>query len=557
MKLNDQIIPNEDLAEQFAAMSEKKVTDVTSSTSTDDAVFNGTRKITEQDMNFMSEINIRQAILSLKSKNSEGYDRIPQRILLDGISSLTEPFTKLFNLIYLHNKIPEQWSMSKIMPIHKKGDKSNIQNYRPISNLCSMSKVFEKLIMQRITEIEDLHKIDFTGAKQHGFKRSRSTSTAGLEIQSEIARALDTNKYTLMASLDLSSAFDIVNINLLIKRLQIAGLPNDVINLIQIWLSDRTYYVSAKGFNSYIRISDIGTIQGSILGPFLYAIYVAPLQELYEVTMFADDKFPLASNVDLNQLIIEFETKLTTITKWLKDSGMKINETKTELCLFYRNDHAPVTIILNNIQITSKTSINVLGVQFDSKLSWSDQVCKSINKAKKAYHAINLIKRYFNSDELKGLLTSNYYSILYYNSEIWHIPTLSPHLKQKLLSASANAIKLSLSALPLNTSFDTIHSISKRATPTQMSTYKHALQLFKLYNSNNMSDDWVSLNVQQNFNARNDKFQIYRISNYKVGRNLIVNRFHNLNNQICYTWLNDSFNTFKVKCKKLFLQQHN
>ena len=121
----------------------------------------------------------------------------------------------------------------------------------------------------------------------------------------------------------------------------------------------------------------------------------------------------------------------------------------------------------------------------------------------------------------------------------------------------ANAIKLSLSALPLNTSFDTIHSISKRATPTQMSTYKHALQLFKLYNSNNMSDDWVSLNVQQNFNARNDKFQIYRISNYKVGRNLIVNRFHNLNNQICYTWLNDSFNTFKVKCKKLFLQQHN
>ena len=60
-----------------------------------------------------------------------------------------------------------------------------------------MSKVFEKLIMQRITEIEDLHKIDFTGAKQHGFKRSRSTSTAGLEIQSEIARALDTNKYTL------------------------------------------------------------------------------------------------------------------------------------------------------------------------------------------------------------------------------------------------------------------------------------------------------------------------------------------------------------------------
>ena len=73
MKLNNQIIPNEDLAEQFASMFEKKINDITSTTSIDDTVFNGTRKITEQDMNFMSETNIRQAILSLKSKNSEGY----------------------------------------------------------------------------------------------------------------------------------------------------------------------------------------------------------------------------------------------------------------------------------------------------------------------------------------------------------------------------------------------------------------------------------------------------------------------------------------------------
>ena len=78
-----------------------------------------------------------------------------------------------------------------------------------------MSKIFEKLIMQRIIEIEDTHNVDLTGNKQHGFKRRRSTSTAGLELQSEITRALDSNQYTLMASLDLSSAFDIVNIELL------------------------------------------------------------------------------------------------------------------------------------------------------------------------------------------------------------------------------------------------------------------------------------------------------------------------------------------------------
>ena len=83
----------------------------------------------------MTSPNIRKALLGLKLKNSEGYDRIPQRILLDGISKLMEPFEILFNLIYITNSIPEQWAMSKIVPIHKKGDKNNIKNYRPISNL--------------------------------------------------------------------------------------------------------------------------------------------------------------------------------------------------------------------------------------------------------------------------------------------------------------------------------------------------------------------------------------------------------------------------------------
>ena len=86
-----------------------------------------------------------------------------------------------------------------------------------------------------------------------------------------------------------------------------------------------------------------------------------------------------------------------------------------------------------------------------------------------------------------------------------------------------------------------------------MSNYKHALQLYRLFNSTQMSDDWVSLNFQQNFNGRNEKFQVFNISNYKVGRNLMVNRFKILNNKIDYSWFNASWETFKIKCKSLFL----
>ena len=128
-------------------------------------------------------------------------------------------------------------------------------------------------------------------------------------------------------------------------------------------------------------------------------VIVAPIQDLYAITIFADDKFPLASHHNLNTLITNFEEKLRLITKWLKDSGLKINEEKTEVCLFHRNDHAPITISLNGVNLKSKLSINVLGVQFDCKLSWNAQVNQTINKAKKTLHAINLIKKHFNTSD--------------------------------------------------------------------------------------------------------------------------------------------------------------
>ena len=88
-------------------------------------------------------------------------------------------------------------------------------------------------------------------------------------------------------------------------------------------------------------------------------------------------------------------------------------------------------------------------------------------------------------------------------------------------------------------------------------TFPSAIQMYKLFNSTNMSEDWISLNFQQNFNTRNTKIQTFNVSNYKVGQNLLVNRFKQLNNKIDYLWFNESLSSFKIKCKKLFLQWHS
>ena len=108
--------------------------------------------------------------------------------------------------------LPEQWKISKIIPTFKKGNKSKIENYRPIANLCSTSKVFEKLILKQIHYLESTNKLDLTGKQQHGFKKGKSTATAGQLLQSIISRAADDDCYAVMASLDLSAAFDLVNV---------------------------------------------------------------------------------------------------------------------------------------------------------------------------------------------------------------------------------------------------------------------------------------------------------------------------------------------------------
>jgi hypothetical protein len=501
----------------------------------------------------MKENDVLIAMKSLKIKNCEGHDRIPLRILNDGIQFLLQPLSMLFTKIYESKIIPEQWLISKILPIHKKGSTKNIENYRPIANLCSCSKIFEKLILNKIKNLELTHSLDITGSSQHGFKTNHSTLTAGLQIQTLISRAVDGDKYALMASLDLSAAFDVVNVELLIKRMRIIGLPPDLIELVSKWLTNRYFYVSLDGDNSLVYDCNVGTVQGSILGPVLYAIFVSPLLDLTDITLFADDNYALVWNTCKDTLRYEMQLKLELITSWLRDSGLKVNEEKTELCLFHRRDNPPLTITFNNKNLVSKDSMNVLGVAFDSKLNWHKQIQSAITKANKSLHAIKLISKHFNKVELKTLLTSNYYSVLYYNSEIWHIPSLSVNSKKLILSASARALKICTHNYNRFMSYATIHSINNRATPEKIMKYKTSLTLHKIYNTEKMPYEWQQLFLNQNFNNRNSKANFLDLSRFKFGKNLITNRFGVINNMIPYDWLNMNLTAYKLKCKSLFL----
>ena len=197
--------------------------------------------------------------------------------------------------------------------------------------------------------------------------------------------------------------------------------------------------------------------------------------------------------------------------------------------------------------------MNVLGVLFDCTLNWAHHINKVLSKASSAKYAIRMIAKFFNKKELNEIITAYYFSILYYNAEIWLLPTLPPLLKQKLLSSSANILRISINNHDRMLSFTRIHKMANRATPEMMSKYKHALQLHKIYNDTGMGEDWIQLNFNQNFNSRLTKFITTDTSRYKIGKNRMSNRLRVINNEIELSDLNKSYNAFKMLMKKLYL----
>ena len=193
-----------------------------------------------------------------------------------------------------------------------------------------------------------------------------------------------------------------------------------------------------------------------------------------------------------------------------------------------------------------------MGVIFDAKLQWSDHRAHTIKCSISALNAIRLKTSFFTKKELLGLVTSNFYSIMYYNSEIWHLPSLKTPLNQKLLSASARALRVCCKTDVNMISFVNIHSFCNRATPDQMMLYKLELSLFRLYNYEFNNVEFTILNFNQIFSSRQTKFKTNKSNRTKIGLNSLANRLHSINDKIPLDWPHLSMETFKVKCKSLF-----
>ena len=377
--------------------------------------------------------------------------------------------------------------------------------------------------------------------------------TACLEIQSKIAAICDEGKCAAMSSLDLSAAFDVVNRPLLIRRLRVIGLPESIVTLIQDWLTDRLAYCEVGGVTSMMRMIEEGTIQGSILGPLLFAIFVSPLWDIIEATSFADDNYIINEGRDVVDSLQKCKETTEQAILWFKKSGLCVNEQKTEVCVFNKNDVGQQRIELNGLNIEVGKQIKVLGLIFDTKLTWFAQAMSAIEKANKVKQGLRLVSKFFTKEEMVKLSTGLFYSRLYYGARVWLHAGLSAIVKRKLWQASSRMLKIAQKDYNNEKSFQELHKESKRATPKMWCNYVHCCALYDVVVSGKPNVLQCRLMENSLVEQRFQGLKFTKSNRLKIGANCLSNRVMYVSHKLNFNWLMYSKTMFKMQCKKLMI----
>jgi len=503
--------------------------------------------------NFNTLDLLMRVIKSLKPKRCYGIDRTPMTVLKDGFEIIKHSLLDLLNKVYVTKQIPSQWKVARIIPIHKKGQRCKIDNYRPISNLCSMAKIFERMILLRLIELETENGLDLTGSEQYGFKAKSSTNTAMLQIQAKITEYLEDNMETALLSLDLTAAFDTVDHDLLITRIQNLGVPNDVTKLLESWLKNRSAYVECEEETSFFFDVKKGTVQGSVLGPILFAMFVRNLTDVEPITMFADDNYLVTGEKNITLLKSTIQRKTQRLFEWLKRSGLKVNLNTTELIIF--NNSQSQEIMVNGQLIQSQKSMKVLGVMFDYKLNWSDHINYVANKIKQLTFGFSRLKKFYSINELLALVTTLGMSMLYYGAPIWLSRNLHDVNKRKLMSASAGLIRSCLNKSDWSmVSFSDLHQLAGKATPMMMADYYQAMSLKSIMDNGSPTLVWTKLQVNCRISRRSGGITFGNESRNLSGKHNFANRVFHISKKLPIGWENMTTSMFKKTAKDLFIR---
>ena len=335
---------------------------------------------------------------------------------------------------------PEIFKTAEVIPIYKSGSKSNVLNYRPISLLNPISKLFEKCIHDRLNNFFTRNKT--IHENQFGFRKNCSTENALLKTVSEITSNLQNNETTISLFLDLRKAFETINHKILFEKLAKYGIRGPAFKLLKSFVSQRRQYVLVNEAKSHTREVTCGIPQGSILGPLIFDIYINDFINCskFNVNLFADDAYLSLTGATTELAEARANEELINVDAWLKTNKLSLNEIKSTFIVYERKKSMKtVQLNIGNKTLVESKEVKYLGAILDKDLSWTSHIENVEKKVASSCWAISKISRYADYKSLKALYYATIHTHLNRGITCWGAVPLSR--REALIKLQKRAIR--------------------------------------------------------------------------------------------------------------------
>lgn len=365
----------------------------------------------------ISDSDLELALNKLGDGVSPGTDNLPEIFLKKCGNCLKGPLLFLFNSSISNGTFPDIWKRSYITPIFKAGDKTEVENYRPISILGTIAKVFDLIMSIKLKD----KLISLIIIEQHGFMKEKSTLTNLLIFSDYVSNALNSGYQVDTIYLDFKKAFDSVDHTILIGKLYNMGISGSVLRWFFNYLTNRTMVVRIKGNLSEPFKINSGVPQGSHLGPLLFLLFINDINQnlkFSKILLFADDiKLYSIIKSPLDQSNLQID--LDIIYKWTIENKLKLNISKCSLLSIYRGCSFDTNYLINNNFLEKVTKQKDLGIIFQNNFEFNFQLQNAINTAMKSLGFLIRSTSKFKKDSIIYLYKTLVRPMVLYNSQIW------------------------------------------------------------------------------------------------------------------------------------------